>query len=274
MGSSPGGGAHRSTTSRVLVLAAAIAGASLLSARPAMAQTPEARWQISGDLGFQTTKLASVLTEPITFELFAETGDLVRVTDISRQPTIHVSAGVAVWRNLGLRFGLTQFTRNDDLQLSLSIPHPFFFNRHRTFSQPSDLSQRERSVGVHALWMVHQSDRVVFSVFGGPTVFRGKLHAVGVQHRGEEYPFEDSPVTGTVAFDRDRFALGYGVGADLAVFFSRHVGVGWLGRYSHASTTIALPDDGFFATVLQQTGLRTSLTFGGAAVSGGLRFRF
>ena len=267
-------GTHCSTTTRLLMLAVAAAGASLLSASPATAQTPETRWQISGDLGFQTTKLANILTDPITFALHAEDGHVTRVTDISRQPTIHVGAGVSVWRSLGLRFGFTQFTRNDDMQLSVSIPHPFFFDRHRTFNQPSDLEQRERSVDVHALWTVHQSDRVAFSVFGGPTVFRCRIHAAGIQHGGEEYPFEDSPVDGIVAFDRHQFALGYGVGADLAVFFSRHVGVGWLGRYSRASTTIALPDDGFFATVLHQRGLTTSVTFGGAAVSGGLRFRF
>ncbi len=267
-------GAQCSTTTRVLVLAGTIAGASLLSARPAVAQTPEARWQISGDVGFQTTTVASILSDPITFELHAETGDVTRVTDISRQPSIQVGAGVAVWRNLGVRFGFTHFTRDDAMQLSVSIPHPFFFDRHRTFSQPSDLVQRERSVDVHALWMVHRGDRVAFSVFGGPSVFRTKIHGVGIQHSGEEYPFEDSPVTGILTFDRTPLALGYGVGADLAVFFNRHVGVGWIGRYSRASTTIVLPDDGFFATVLEQTGVTTDVTFGGVSVSGGLRFRF
>ena len=267
-------GANASTTTRLLVLAVTIAGASLLNARPTMAQTPGARWQISGDLGFQTTTVASFLTEPITFELHAETGELTRLTNISRQPSIQVGAGAPLWRNLGLRFGFTHFTRDDRMQLSVSIPHPFFFDRHRTFSQPSDLVQRERSVDVYALWMVHRGDRVALSVFGGPTVFRTKVHAVGVQHSGEEYPFEDSPVTGTLTFDRTPFALGYGLGADLAVFFSRHVGVGWLGRYSRASATIVLPDDGFFATVLERTGVTTRVTFGGASVTGGLRFRF
>lgn len=69
-------------------------------------------------------------------------------------------------------------------------------------------------------------------------------------------------------------AVGYGVGADLSVFFSRHVGVGWLVRYNRASSTIELPDDGFFATVLEQTGVTTDVKFGGANVAGGLRFRF
>jgi hypothetical protein len=122
-GSTPSG-AHRSTTTRLLVLAVTIAGVLLLSARPAVAQTQEARWHISGDLGFQTTTVASILTEPITFELHAETGSLTRLTDISRQPSIHVGAGVSVWRNLGLRFGFKHFTRDDNMQLSVSIPHP------------------------------------------------------------------------------------------------------------------------------------------------------
>ena len=252
----------------------AIAAASLLSAKPAMAQTPEARWQVSGDFGFQTTTLASILTEPIAFERFAEPGELTRDVESDRQPTIHVAAGVSVWRNLGIRFGFSQFTRTDDMQLSVSIPHPFFFDRHRRFSQPSTLVQRERSVDVHARWMAHQSERVTLSVFGGPTVYRARIDAAGVQTREEEYSFEDSPVIGIVAFQRRPTTVGYGVGADLAVFFSRHVGVGWLVRYNRASSTIATADDGFFATVLEQRGIMTDIRFGGANVAGGLRFRF
>lgn len=267
-------GAHASTATRLLVLAVTIAGASLLSARPAMAQTPEARWYVSGDLGFQTTKLAAILTEPITFERFAEPGELTRSIEIDRQPTIHIAAGVPIWRNLGLRFGFSQFTRNDDLNLSLSIPHPFFFDRHRRFSQPTELVQRERSVDAHALWMAHRGDRVMLSLFGGPTVYRVRVDAVGVQTREEEYPFETSPVTGLLSFQRRPISVGYGIGADLAVFFSRHVGIGWLARYNRASATVTLPDEGFFATVLEQTGVTTDVTFGGAIVSGGLRLRF
>jgi hypothetical protein len=268
------GDAHRSTATRLLVLAVTLVGPSLLSARPAVAQTPEARWQIGGDSGFQSTTLADILTEPITFERFAETGDLTRLTEINRHPTIHVSAGVAVWRTLGLRFGFSQFTRNDDMQLSVSIPHPFFFDRHRRFSAVGSLKQRERSVDVHAQWTAHQSDRVAFSVFGGPTLYRTNMDIATLQTSEEEYPFDASPVTGIILFQRTPVSLGYGVGADLAVFFSRHVGVGWLGRYSRASATIALPDDGFFATALERTGVTTDATFGGAVVSGGLRFRF
>ena len=57
----------------------------------------------------------------------------------------------------------------------------------------------------------------------------------------EEYPFESSPVTGILSFQRRPISVGYGVGADLAVFFSRPVGVGWLVRYNRASSTITPP---------------------------------
>ena len=266
-------GADTSTLTRLLLLVVTVAGVSLLSAGAAMAQTTGARWQVSGDVGFQTTGIASILTEPITFERFGESGKVTRSLAINRQPRLQVAAGVSVWRNLGLRFGFSQFTQNDEIQLSVSIPHPFFFNRHRRFSQPTETADRERSVDVHALWMVHRGDRVAFSLFGGPTVFRWKLDAVGVQSREEKYPFEASPVTGIVTFRHTPVAVGYGAGADLAVFFSRYVGVGWLVRYDRATTTIALPDDGFFATVLGQP-ITTDVRLGGASISGGLRFRF
>ena len=81
-------------------------------------------------------------------------------------------------------------------------------------------------------------------------------------------------LAGLLSFQRRPISVGYGVGADLAVFFSRHVGVGWVVRYNRASATVTLPDEGFFATVLNVTGVTTEATFSGAIVSGGLRFRF
>ena len=266
-------GAHASTTTRLLVLVVTIAGATLLSARPTMAQTPEARWHVSGDLGLQTTTLSSVLTDPIPFERFVEPGEIVRSAEIDRQPTVHIAASVPVWRNLGLRFGFSQFTRNDDLQLKASIPHPLFFDRHRTISQPTVVVQRERSVDLHASWMVLRGDRVAFSVFGGPTVHHTLLEIDGVQTIEVEYPFAAPPVNGIVRFERRPIDLGYGVGADLAVFFSRHVGVGWLVRYARASSNVKLPEQGFFPTLLDRP-VTNHIKVGGAIVAGGLRFRF
>ena len=229
---------------RPITLTVVIAGTSLLAAHHAAAQVQNARWYIAADGGFQTTQVADIIKEPITFEQFAEEGQLRRPFDIDRMPAIAAHVGVRLWRNFGIRLGISQFIRNDNVDLSVDMPHPFFFNRHRTFSQSSTLRQRERTVDLHALWLTRIGDRVNLQVFGGPTLYRVSIDVAGVQAREEQYPFEASPVIGVATFQRRPSPWGYTVGTDMSVFVSRHVGVGWMVQFSRASATIQTSPDG------------------------------
>ena len=207
----------------------------------ASAQEPAgARWFVSLDGGIQTTKLADILTQPITFEQFAEEGEVTREVSIDRLPTIAISGGVHLWRNLGFRAGFLRFRRNDDAELS---------------------------------WNVPLGSRMHVQLFGGPTVYFAAIDVAGVQTGDEEYPFEDTPIDGVVKFERNPKALGWTAGADVSIFFSRHIGFGWLARFSRATTEVSLPQEGFFSQLLDRP-VSTGVDLWGALFSAGVRFRF
>ncbi len=255
---------HFAIAATVLATVLAVPSASL-------AQTPETRWFVALDGGFQTTAVADALTEPITFERFAEEGELTRDVTINRRPTIALAGGVRVWRQAGLRVGFQHFTRYDDLELNASIPHPFFFDAPRTFSDTSTMTQHERSLDLHGYWSLRFGDRLNVQIFGGPTVYFTALDLAGVGTAPEEYPYEEVPITGIVTFERNPTALGWGVGTDMSFFFWRHVGVGWTARYSDASAEVSLPGQGGLAVggpVVSEVGL------GGAQIAAGIRVRF
>ena len=239
-------------------------------AQPALA----ARWFVGADVGVQTTSLANWATEPIAFERFAEQGELTRRQTIGRRPTIAVAGGVRLWRTLGVRAGFVQFTREDDARVSLSIPHPFFFDRPRRFEQDTTVELRERSVDLHGYWSWALGHRVELQVFGGPTIYDVTIEVAGVTVGDEVFPFEESPVTGTAVVERQATQLGWAAGVDLSVFLTRHVGLGWLTRFSRASADIVVsPSGAFFAEVLEAP-LSDRVELGGALVSAGVRFRF
>ncbi len=239
-------------------------------AQPALA----ARWFVGADVGVQTTALADRATEPITFARFAERGELTRTQEIGRRPTVAVAGGVRLWRTLGVRAGFLQFTREDDVRVSLNIPHPFFFDRPRSFQQDTTVEYRERSVDLHGFWSRALGDRVELQAFGGPTIYYVEMEVAGVSVGDEVFPFEASPARGTTVSKRRATQLGWTVGADLSVFLTRHVGVGWLTRFSRAAADIAVSPSGAFFDEVLEAPLSDRVELGGVLVSAGVRFRF
>ena len=88
------------------------------------------------------------------------------------------------------------------------------------------------------------------------------------------FPFEESPVTGTAVVERQATQLGWAAGVDLSVFLTRHVGLGWLTRFSRASADIVVSPSGAFFDEVLEAPLSDRVEFGGALVSAGVRFRF
>ena len=240
----------------------------------AWAQPAAARWFVGADVGVQTTSLADWATEPIAFERFAEQGGLTRRQTIGRRPTITVAGGVRLWRTLGVRAGFLQFTREDDAHVSLSIPHPFFFDRPRRFEQDTTVELRERSVDLHGYWSWALGHRVELQVFGGPTFYDVTIEVAGITVGDEVFPFEESPVTRTAVVERQATQWGWAAGVDLSVFLTRHIGLGWLTRFSRASADIVVSPSGAFFDEVLEAPLSDRVEFGGALVSAGVRFRF
>jgi hypothetical protein len=79
----------------------------------------------------------------------------------------------------------------------------------------------------------------------------------------DAYPYDEATFTGATSTEATQSTWGFNAGFDITQLFSRHVGIGVIGRYSRASFTfpIVATDD-------------VEIRAGGFQVGGGLRLRF
>jgi hypothetical protein len=152
--------------------------------------------------------------------------------------------------------------------MAIEIPHPGFFNRHATDADvlSTALERNDLDLDFFVLYDVPTAEEWRVRVFGGPTYFRVKQEMIG-EIRYEQFVFGQS---NTVNITEGRFneiegsAWGFNVGADIAYFFTRHVGVGGVVRFNNGTVTVDEPLSGEDA----------DLDAGRTTFGAGLRLRF
>ena len=95
-------------------------------------------------------------------------------------------------------------------------------------------------------------------VFGGPSFFTVKQSVVTAVQRTEAYPFDEATFSGATVATEVESTNGFNIGADVAWYFTKNVGVGGIVRFSSATAAFSVGD----------------VDAGGALVGGGLRLRF
>ncbi len=95
-------------------------------------------------------------------------------------------------------------------------------------------------------------------VFGGPSFFTVKQSVVTAVQRNEAYPFDEATFSGATVATEEESTNGFNIGADVAWYFTKNVGVGGIVRFSSATAAFSVGD----------------VDAGGALVGGGLRLRF
>ena len=248
-------------TSQIRRLAGvAVAAALLASGPPAAAQDGRVFIDING--GLQAT--STDFTDNIVFTEFVEEGDLNATYSIDSAVIIDIGGGVRLPGNLGVGVGFSRFDKSHDASVDARIPHPFFFDRHRSIAgSATGLTRTETAVHLQLRWFAPILDQVDLSVFGGPTLFnvtQGFVTAVGFS---QSYPFEEASFTEASTEEQSTSAVGFHVGADVGFFFSPNVGIGALVRFSRASVDLRTDEDG-----------TVSIDTGGFHAGGGLRLRF
>ena len=123
-----------------------------------------------------------------------------------------------------------------------------------------DISREETAVHLHARWTVPVGEAVEIALFGGPTFFRASQELLTAVDFSQEYPYDTATLGLATTREYDGSTVGFNVGADIAVYFSKWVGVGGLIRFSRADLDLS---DG-----------STTVTVGGLHTAGGLRLRF
>jgi len=172
--------------------------------------------------------------------------------------------GGPVWHSLGIGFAVGYHKRNRAATIDAEIPHPYFYDTLRSASFTTEpLESREATFHFPAIFMPPAFGPVKVLVFGGPSIFRITQTQVTNILVTEVAPYDTVTIHGVTSEDIKGTFWGYHAGADVAVFFTRSVGVGGGIRYSHGNIT-----------QFEKDAATTSGTAGGVSVVAGVRFRF
>lgn len=272
-----------------LLLAALLAG----WARPAAAQTslPE-RGFLAINGGLQTTVSSFIdksifddtdpgrvyIADPASgaSSLKASAGYELALLDTSyavdRGTLFDVSGGFRIGRTFGIGVGASRSVLDVDGSIEGQAPHPFRFSRDRAISAPScpadvpcvpRTTREEIAVHLQFFSVLPLGDAVTVTLFFGPAWFNVRQDTVSDVQITHTYPYDTAAFAGTSTAAQNRSAFGASAGADVAWFFSRRAGIGWLTRYSRSRVPFETASGG-----------ELDVDVGGLHTSAGLRFRF
>ena len=228
----------------------------------AQSTTTDSRGFISVNAGLQAA--SSDFSDNSSFVLYVEEGDGNVDYERRSAPMFDVSAGAMVWRNLAIGGGVSVFSKDSTAQVSARLPHPFFFDQHRDVSGTGEgLARSERAFHVQVMWVAPVNDRLSVTVFGGPTFFSVDQDLVDEFTFAEVFPFDTAQFAGVSIVRASESTVGFNVGVDVGFYFSPHVGVGGLVRFSGGSVDFTVPNSEPFSSDV-----------GGLSTAGGLRVRF
>jgi hypothetical protein len=250
---------------RRISIAAPILFSLLLSSTPVFGQTTA--WGTNGYLGFNGLYQTSSVTfeQESTFELYEEQATVSATHEIEPGPVWEISGGGRVYKNLGFGFAGSYFDQRNAAQVEATLPHPFFFEQPRTVSgEATELRHEEIGIHLDAMYLLPLTERFQITVFGGPSFFRLRQGLVSGVQLSESYPYDEAQFTGVdeTLTEWQWSNVGYNVGVEASVYFSRYLGIGASIRHSDADVEFDRPE-----------GL-LEVKVGGTQVGAGLRVRF
>ena len=196
--------------------------------------------------------------------------------------TFDVGAGVWVTERLGVGLSVGRTSREYDVPVFITVPSPSRPNAAATARAVTPLFDRvETEVHVSAAWAAVSRDRVRLRVFAGPTFFKySDVLTYGLE--ANQVTAGGGNVVTISSIDAQPFSastVGVHVGLDGAYFFSEHVGVGAMARFSRGSVDLDEPEPAPATTPLSNSFVPTHTGDGAVGVGGfvlgvGLRLRF
>jgi hypothetical protein len=244
-------------------LASLIACTVVAFAGDASAQT--AGWGNNGYISlnslYQTTPLTFTTTS--TLEVSQESGEVRTGHHITPGFVYDVTAGGKVKGKLGVSTAVSYRQQTEFGQVLATIPHPFIFNQARLVAGTASLKRSDLALHLAAQYLMPVSDRLQVSLFGGPTYFRVNQDMVGNVETNETFPYDEAQYVGATASREHGSHIGFNAGTDVALFFTRTLGVGGLVRFSQGTVHLPTP-----------SGDTASLKVGGLQLGAGVRMKF
>ena len=235
---------------------------------PVLAQEgPVPTGTLSINLGVQT---ASAFSATVPFTVNVEQGTLTADYAGGQLPGVDASAGMRVWKNLAIGGGVSAFRggffsgKGITARVSARIPHPIHYDRLRNISGSGEgLAKTEVGLHLQAMWITSIGGRLLVTVFAGPTAFFVERDIIIGVEAEETYPYDSAEFKEVSPQRTSDSAVGFNVGLDLSYYFSEHIGVGGLLRFSRGTVYLDVPE-----------GQALSVETGGVQSTAGLRIRF
>ena len=108
-----------------------------------------------------------------------------------------------------------------------------------------------------------EGSSIEVSLFGGPTYFRVNQDVVGNVETNETFPYDVAQYAGATVSREHASHIGFNAGTDVALFFTRTLGVGGLVRFSQGTVQLPSPSGG-----------TASVKVGGLQLGAGVRMKF
>lgn len=259
---------RRKFLAAALLLACLIAPASAMGQEQAEAEGEAAkdpRWTITLGGGLLTTSDAPAGTFSFDHRLFG-TERAEFDADYAGGDASHVEFSIGVRLRSRLALGLTwsESSLTDNVDIAARLPHPFFYDAHRTVEGNSGgLSRDETALHLSLKWTVRDGEKVQVALLGGPSQLDLTYDLVSAVRFDQTYPYDTASYAGNENQEESGDAVGYHLGADVVRWFGKTAGIGFLLRFSEASIELDAPD-----------GSSVSVDAGGLQAAVDLRFRF
>lgn len=252
---------------RKSVLLIAVAAVVSLAASPstALAQQGPLGGKVFVSVNFGIQVGDNSLERTSTFDLYDETATVDINQTINNGAFLDFSGAYKVRDNLGVGMAYDFVSNSGDGTVSGSLPHPQFFEQPRTFTASADdLAHSENAFHFQAVWFVPFTDKVDFTISGGPSIFNVKQELIrGVTFSEIPPNFTSVTIDSVEVVELRDSAWGFNIGADMTYALTPSIGVGALVRYSHGTVEFNVSDT--------QT---ADVTAGGFQIGGGVRFKF
>jgi hypothetical protein len=204
--------------------------------------------------------------------------EMIRLQADYERPTgglFDIGVGYMFHPRIGFGLNLAGTAHESEAKVSISVPHPFLFDRLATDVATTDqrLWWEEAAVNLHVMVKLTPLDsRFVARVFGGPTYFAVKQEAVSDFSVTETLDLATAAYTVNLSdyeyADSEGSGWGFHLGADVDYFFTSHVGLGGTFRFNRGTVDL---DDPLLREVDE---IDRDVKVGGAQIGGGLRLKF
>jgi opacity protein-like surface antigen len=226
----------------------------------------DSKLRVAVNFGFQVGD--NDLERLSTFELYDETAEVLTIQDAGGGPFFDIGASYPipdVHPNFGVGMAYSFLSSSGDARISGSLPHPESADSPRLFTaEASDLSHSQHAFHFQAVWYVPFTDKVDFTIFGGPSIFNVKQDLVrGVQFTDVPPDFNTVTIDSVDVVSLSKTAFGLNLGADMIYALTDNIGAGVMLRYTYAGVDFDLSE-----------GQTAELNAGGFQFAGGIRMKF